>query len=106
MYLKHKQPPSSDTTSDLSQLEQQIASLTNEQYDEMTKAIKSFCKNYPLIRDAVRHRSETKKGAGGTGYPEMTVEDERKLQEQLLNVIRVNLPTPSPESQPNNEDSN
>jgi hypothetical protein len=36
----------------------------------------------------------------------MTVEDERKLQEQLLNVIRVNLPTPSPESQPNNEDSN
>lgn len=50
--------------------------------------------------------NDATKGAGGTGYPEMTVEDERKLQEQLLNVIRVNLPTPSPESQPNNEDSN
>jgi cell division septum initiation protein DivIVA len=46
--LKTQATPSSDTTSDLSQLEQQIASLTNEQYDEMTKAIKSFCKKLSI----------------------------------------------------------
>jgi len=46
--------------------------------------------------------NDATKGAGGTGYPEMTVEEEKKLQEQLINVIRRNLPTPSPESQSNN----
>ena len=89
-----------DTTQDLLQLEQQIMTLEDEQNDKMAKAIKSFCKNYPPIREAVRSFSDAERGAGGTPPPEMTPENEKKLREQLINAIRVNIPATSSESKP------
>ena len=38
--------------------------------------------------------------AGGTGYSEMTAEQDRKVREELINVIRRNTPTSSSESKP------
>jgi hypothetical protein len=93
---------------DLSQLEQGIGILADEQYDDMAKAIRGFCKKYPPIRDAVMSRTELGKdrGADDTGYPKPTPEEEKKLRELLKNEIRrVRDNASSQGSKPDNDSS-
>jgi hypothetical protein len=75
---------------DLSQLEQGIATLADDQYDDMAKAIRGFCKNYPPVREAVMSRTELGKdrGAGDTGYAKLTPEKQKIAGELLKNEIR------------------
>lgn len=47
--------------------------------------------------------NDATKGAGGTGYPEMTAEQDRKIRQELINVIRRNTPASSSESKPKSD---
>jgi hypothetical protein len=93
---------------DLSQLEQGIATLANDQHDDMAKAIKEFCKKYPPIRDAVMSRTELGKdrAAGDTDYSKLTSEQEKRAGELLKNEIRRvrgNAPSLFQDSKPEKE---
>jgi hypothetical protein len=85
---------------DLSQLEQGIATLADNQYDDMAKAIRGFCKKYPPIREAVMSRTELGKDRAGsdTSYPKLTPDEEKIARQLLANEIRRlrdNAPTSS-----------
>jgi hypothetical protein len=77
--------------------------------EDMSNAIVVWYKTRPHILNAQLAilnpllDNDAMRGAGGTGCPEITPEDVRELQEQLINIMRVNLP---PEPEPNNKDSN
>jgi len=79
-----------ETLQNLSQLEQDIAILADDQYDDMAKVIRRFCKKYPPVRDAVMSRTELAKdrSAGDTDYPKLIPEEEKRLHELLKNEIR------------------
>jgi hypothetical protein len=73
----------------------------------LSNEVSAWCESLPEIDDALSETLEVLfpeiaivKGAGGTGYPEMTAEEERKRREQLINLIRRNAPASSPASKP------
>jgi len=90
--LENKKNLFSEARDDLSQLAQAIETFAADQFEEMAKAIRAFMKKYPPIRDRVL---ESNRGAGGGSPVENTPKDDKTLQNQLLNEIRVNTPPPS-----------
>jgi len=89
----------------------QLGETLPEAIEPISNAIAAWYRDRPQILNAQVEiltrlsSNEATKGAGGTGYSEMTVEDERNLRDQLINAIRRNPPTASQESKPNRDSS-
>ena len=99
--LENQKALFSEAIDDLSQLAQTIETFAADQFEEMASAVRAFLKKYPPIRDRVL---ESNRGAGGGSPVENTPKDEKTLQNQLLNEIRVN--TPPPSKKPNQDEGN
>ena len=94
------------STQDRADLDKLITPLADDTAG-MSNALSTWCESLPKIdeallesQDALFPEVKIERGAGGTPHPEITPEDERKLREQLINVIRRNTPTSLQESKP------
>jgi len=89
-----------EASQDLGVLEQQVKVLADNQEEEIAKAIQSFCRKHPKVRDSIRPYLETQLGPGGQVPTPPTPADQ--LKDELIiriNAIRtppkpVNLPKP------------
>ena len=99
--LENQKALFSEARDDLYQLAESIETFAADQFEEMARAIRAFVKKYPPIRDRVL---ESNRGAGGGSPVENTPKDEKTIQNQLLNEIRLN--TPPPSKKPNQDEGN
>jgi hypothetical protein len=100
------------STQDRADLDKLITPVADDTVG-LSNALLTWCESQSKIDDALLETQdalfpddvETERGAGGSGYPEMTPEKERTLREQLLNLIRRNKPTPSQDGKPKPDSS-
>jgi len=84
----------------------QLPETLPEAIEPLSNAIAAWYEVRPHIVNAqsailsgLSKHDETR-GAGGSGYPEMTPENEKKLRDQLINAIRRNTPAASQDGKP------
>ncbi|MEK8019447.1 MAG: hypothetical protein VSS75_021450 [Candidatus Parabeggiatoa sp.] len=100
------------STRDWANLDKLITPVADETKG-LSNALLTWCDSQPEIDEALSETEEalfpddleTERGAGGTGYPEMTPEKERTLREQLINHIRRNTPAASQDGKPKPDSS-
>jgi hypothetical protein len=89
----------------------QLGETSPKAIEPISNAIAAWYQERPHILNAQLailtplSNNDATKGPGGTGYSEITPEEDRKLLDQFSNVIRRNTPAPSPEPKPKPDSS-
>jgi len=82
------------------ELHQKLKDLTDSK--DFSNAIIEWCEQYPSIDELLDLKiTSEQRGAGGGGGDPVSPEESKKLQQEIINTIRV----PSPQNKPSESES-